>query len=92
MRSPRFVGALLLIALLFVPIAFSGHVHAHATSACSVCAVTHHTTAITRPVGCVEAPQRVASLIAPVTLALTTAGVVTTPVGRGPPATPCTFV
>lgn len=79
-----------LIALLFVPIALSGHIHAgdHGTQPCAVCAVTQHTPvaqSATAPL-----PARIALVTVVADDAVVVPPVLTprAAASRGPPALP----
>jgi hypothetical protein len=49
-RSHRRAGVLLLVALLLVPIALSGHAHGRSPAhACAICAVTQHAPMVRAP-------------------------------------------
>jgi hypothetical protein len=49
-RHRRPINVLLLVALLLVPVALSGHAHAGpVTHPCSICAVTHHAPIVNTP-------------------------------------------
>ena len=59
----RRLRAFLLVALLLVPLAFSGHRHANeatGTSGCATCVVVHHLPAVSGPVVAHVAPLLIA--------------------------------
>jgi hypothetical protein len=62
-ENRRRVGALVFVALLLVPLAFSGHLHANdvaAASGCATCLVVHHLPAVSAPIVAHVAPLLVA--------------------------------
>jgi hypothetical protein len=91
LRHPASV--LLLVALLLVPVALSGHTHVgQSTHPCSICALTHHAPIL----GSVAPPDLGHALV----VVLAAAGAALAPVrtdvavhaGRGPPLTLLTVV
>ena len=49
LRTRQLMSAIVLIALLFVPIVLSGHNHVDSDGACAACAVVHHAPVVSAP-------------------------------------------
>lgn len=77
-----------LIALLFVPIAFSGHVHAgdHGAQPCAVCAVTQHTPVAHSAIAPVPAHVALVTVVAADAVVVPPVLAPRAAASRGPPA------
>jgi hypothetical protein len=85
-RRQRVLGALLLAALLLIPILASGHHHANATTPCAACAVTRHAPAVSVAVVSLPTVVPVAVVIEPLAATAPLGPVVRHAASRGPPA------
>jgi hypothetical protein len=86
--SVQHVGRLLVVALLLVPLAFSGHRHSTqpgASDVCPVCVATHHSPAVSAPPNPQPAP--VLPILTVATTVIVAPVVVARPThsGRAPP-------
>lgn len=87
-RSVRRLQSLLLVALLLVPLAFSGHRHtdsAAQSGSCATCLLVHHLPAAPAPVAAHAAPVFVARTLPGSLPAVLTADARPVAVGRAPP-------
>jgi len=87
-RSLRRWSSLLLVALLLVPIAFSGHRHAADAAQdgnCAICVVVHHLPAASAPVVAHVAPVLVALRLPGALPAVLTTDARPLALGRSPP-------
>src|SRR2546422_3994043 len=65
-RAVHLAGALLMVALLTVPVAASAHTHRdlRAAGSCATCIAAHHSPAVVMPVGA-AAPSVVVTVVPP---------------------------
>jgi hypothetical protein len=88
-RFVQHVGRLLVIALLLVPLAFSGHRHSptqpNAADGCAICVATHHSPVASAPL--IPRPVPVLPVLAVTATAVAAPFVVARPTrsGRAPP-------
>src|SRR2546425_13184550 len=87
-RAVRLTGALLMVALLTVPVAASAHTHRglRAAGACPSCIAAHHSPAVVMPAGAARASVAV-TVAAPLPLRVAPAPPYRAPrAGRAPPS------
>jgi hypothetical protein len=83
----RVLGALVLAALLFVPVIASGHYHAgHVAAPCAACAVTRHTPVVSASVAMVVVSLPIVVGVEPLAARAPLAPSVRDATSRGPPA------
>lgn len=91
LRHWRRLSALLFVALLLVPIVFSGHRHANdvaQANTCATCVAVHHVPAAAPPVLATIAPVLIALRLPCAPPAMLTADARPLAVSRGPPLVP----